>query len=432
MSFKKTFCSSPWFHMRIDSDGALRYCRGVHKKDDELGNRLNVRDISPKSFFQNTMSTIRTKILNGETIPSCSYCYKMEEHNKISTRQKQLLKTGIQIDNFEKTIKSSPFFNEFELTAKNCAHTNLLPQDWQIDLGNFCNSACIFCSPRNSSKLANEFLKLGLIKNLPGKNWVDNPELLQNFISLLEQSEKIVYIHFLGGETVITPAFKTILEKLIKTGMNKNISIGFTTNLTVFREDIIELLIKFKEVNLGMSIECLHQINDYLRWPSKIDEVKIILEKWLEVARKHRWLVQLRPTPTVFSIKYLQSLYEYAFEKQISIESCNFLHDPEFLKMSLLPIEDRQPIIENFKNWIKSKKRFLTHDTTINTRDPNVVKNYLLQDAQSYINYLESTPEDIYLWPKLIEYLKKLERSRNNSILNYIPEYEKLLRSSGY
>ena len=432
MSFKKTFCSSPWFHMRIDSDGSLRYCRGVHKKADELGNRSNIRDISPKSFFQNTMSTIRTKMLNGGTISGCSYCYEMEEQNKISPRQKQLLKTGIQIDNFEKTIKSSPFFSEFESTAKDHGDVNSLPQDWQIDLGNFCNGACIFCSPRNSSKLATEFLKLGLIKNLPIKNWVDDPELLQNFISLLEQSKKIVYIHFLGGETVITPAFKIILTKLIETGMNKNISIGFTTNLTVWREDIIELLIKFKEVNLGMSIECFHEINDYLRWPSKMEEVKIILEKWLEVARGHQWLVQLRPTPTLFSIKHLQSLYEYAFEKQIGIESCNFLNEPEFLKISLLPTEYRQPIIENFKNWIKSKESFLTHDTIINTRDPNVVKNYLLQDAQSYINYLENTSEEKHLWPKLIEYLKKLEQSRNNSILNYIPEYEKLLRSSGY
>jgi sulfatase maturation enzyme AslB (radical SAM superfamily) len=150
-----------------------------------------------------------------------------------------------------------------------------MPQDWQIDLGNFCNSACIFCGPNNSSRLAAEYKKLGLITKLPKKNWADNPEMLERFIEILDGTKNIAYLHFLGGETIITPAFKKILKKLIERGLNKTASIGLTTNLTVWEPEIIELLTQFKEINLGMSIECLHhEINDYLRWPSKINECK--------------------------------------------------------------------------------------------------------------------------------------------------------------
>jgi sulfatase maturation enzyme AslB (radical SAM superfamily) len=225
----------------------------------------------------------------------------------------------------------------------------LEPQDWQIDLGNFCNSACIFCAPTSSSKMATEFKKLGLINDMPKKNWADNPVLLENFIKVLTQSKKISYLHFLGGETLITPAFETMLTALIDAGMHKNVSIGLTTNLTVWPQKVIDLLVQYKEVNLGMSIECLHQANDYLRWPSKIDQVKIILEKWVDLAKKHNWLIQIRSTPNILSILHLKELYEYAFEKNIGIESCNFLYNPKFMKISLLPNDFRNHA-ETFTN----------------------------------------------------------------------------------
>jgi MoaA/NifB/PqqE/SkfB family radical SAM enzyme len=372
-------------------------------------------------------------MLNGEEISGCSTCKQMEDQGKISGRQKQLLKTGIQLNEFEETFQSSSFLKEFKNSAEQDGDTLLLPQDWQIDLGNFCNSACIFCSPRNSSKLAVEFKKLGLVSQLPKKNWADDPVLLENFIQLLTNSKRLTYLHFLGGETIITPAFKKILKRLIEKGINKNISIGFTTNLTVWEQDVIDLLVQYREVNLGMSIECLHPINDYLRWPSKITNVKIILEKWLKIAVKNQWLIQLRTTPTVFSIKHLKELYDYAFKKNIGIESCNFLHDPSFMKISLLPTELRKKISKELSDWIQSHKEYHNQEEKIiNTRSKNTLRKYILQDATSYVNYLNNVPEETHLWPKLVEYIKKLESFRGNKILDYAPEYEKLLRSAGY
>ena len=50
----------------------------------------------------------------------------------------------------------------------------------------------------------------------------------------------------------------------------------------------------------------------------------------------------------------------------------------------------------------------------------------------SYVDYLQTCPDESNSWSELVSYLKKLESSRNNTILNYAPEYEKLLRSAGY
>jgi sulfatase maturation enzyme AslB (radical SAM superfamily) len=378
------------------------------------------------------MSLLRLKMLQGEHVPSCDQCAKMEEHGKISGREKQLLKVGIKLNNFEKTFKSSTFYDEFEKSFKQQGDTDLWPQDWQIDLGNYCNSGCIFCVPASSSKLATEFKKLGLIDQLPPKNWTDEEAAVDRFIELLSQSKKLSYLHFLGGETLITPAFKKILVKLIEKGLNTNISIGFTTNLTVWDESIVELLKQYKEVNLGMSIECLHPINNYLRWPSKIEKVKEILEKWLQLGKQQNWLIQFRITPTVFSIAHIKTIYDYAYTHDIGVESCNFLQNPAFMRMTILPIDIRQNIAKELQQWINSKKLLFVEERIINTRDPNKVKDYILQDAMSYVDYLQNGPNESSSWTALVSYLKKLESSRKNSILDYAPEYEKFLRSAGY
>jgi sulfatase maturation enzyme AslB (radical SAM superfamily) len=430
MSLKKNFCSSLWFHMRVLPSGELRYCRWMEDKKNPIISNLNQTDFL--TFFQKEMSALRLKMLEGEHISSCDQCAKMEEHGKISGREKQLLKVGIKLDNFEKTFKSSTFYDEFEKSFKQQGDTDLWPQDWQIDLGNYCNSGCIFCVPASSSKLATEFKKLGLIDQLPPKNWTDEEAAVDRFIELLSQSKKLSYLHFLGGETLITPAFKKILVKLIEKGLNTNISIGFTTNLTVWDESIVELLKQYKEVNLGMSIECLHPINNYLRWPSKIEKVKEILEKWLQLGKQQNWLIQFRITPTVFSIAHIKTIYDYAYTHDIGVESCNFLQNPAFMRMTILPIDIRQNIAKELQQWINSKKLLFVEERIINTRDPNKVKDYILQDAMSYVDYLQNGPNESSSWTALVSYLKKLESSRKNSILDYAPEYEKFLRSAGY
>jgi len=426
----KTFCPSPWFHMRILPSGELRYCRWIEDRKNSLTSTLTQDNFL--EYFQKEMSHIRLKMLQGETVSACDQCHRMEEHGKISGREKQLLKVGIKVDNFKKTFVSSPFYNEFKASSEQNGDTELWPQDWQIDLGNYCNSACVFCGPDSSSRLAVEFKKLGLIDKMPPRNWTDDELAVDRFVETLAQSKRLAYLHFLGGETLITPAFKKILSKLVDRGLNKNISIGFTTNLTVWDDEITELLKQYKEVNLGMSVECFHHINDYIRWPSKIDGVFMTMERWIKIGKQQNWLIQFRITPTLFTVAHIQTIYEYAYENNVGVESCNFLHNPSFMRMLVLPMDVRQNIAEKLQYWINSKKSLFSKERIINTRNPNKVKDYILQDAMSYVEYLQNGPDESSSWPALVSYLKKLESSRGNTILDYAPEYESLLRSAGY
>jgi len=415
--------------MRVNNSGHYEVCRWADKKDRV--NYSNLKTETPIEFFQKGMAKFRSSLLNGETPDTCNECYIQEKYSKVSGRQRQLLKVGVQTNNFSKTLLSSPWLNEFEYSRSNNGATDQYPQDWQIDLGNYCNSGCVFCSPFSSSWLATEYKKIGLSTTLPEKSWVDDPAQLSTFIDALKKSKKIAYLHFIGGETLITPAFKVILEELITQGLNTEVTIGFTTNLTLWRQDVVDLLVQFKSVNFGASVECFHPLNDYLRYQSNLATVESLLDRWLEIAHSHNWISSLRITPTLFSVWHLDTIYDYAQKKSMVVESCNFLEEPAYMRPTVLPESIRLQVIENLQRWIDGSPGN-SKNKIINVRNTTVLNDQLVQDASSYVNYLKNQEYETYRLPDLVRFLKIIEQSRGNKILDYIPEYEELLRSAGY
>lgn len=407
--------------MRLNNDGGMVYCRWA----DKTQTQARLQDQTPQEFFQTTMQPIRESLLQGSAVPGCAACYQMEQHHKVSGRQRQLLKIGVTLDKFEKTLSSSPWIPIFQQSS-----FEQLPQDWQIDLGNYCNSACVFCSPASSSRLASEHLQLGLISQLPAPNWTDDPVLLQKFLDTLAQSPHIQYLHFIGGETLIIPAFAKILQALINAGLNQTATIGFTTNLTVWPQSVIDLLCEFPQVNVGMSVEAFAAINDYVRWPSDHVDVHRIFGRWVELSQRQHWLMQLRTTPTVLTLLDLLSVYDQAWQHKVSVESCNFMQNPAFLKPSVLPVDLRSTLIHQWQSWLDAHP--VDSGTVVNTRNPDFASVQIHQDLSSYVQYLANEPDESHRLPDLVRYLKTLESVRGNSILSYRPEYEELFRTAGY
>ena len=432
MSFKQTFCPSPWFHMRITNSGTYEPCRWMAKDGaSRVDFNRSIQTVDPHTYFQDHMAGLRTELLQGHAPNICGDCHRMEQHGKPSGRQRQLLKIGVQEQYFEKSLAGSPLKTAFDYSNNNQGNTTRTVIDWQIDLGNYCNGACVFCNPESSSSLATEFKRIGLIDQLPPPAWCDDPELLDRFVDDLTSSPNLQYLHFLGGETVITPGFKKILSALVDAGLAKNITIGFTTNLTVWSESVVELLTQFQQVHLGMSIETLTPVNDYVRYPSQQTRTQELLDRWVELGQQCNWLIQLRITPTCLTVHELTTVYDYAWRYNIAVESCNFIDRPKFMRISVLPQTQRKQACKSLREWIKDHP-VDHHDQIVNTRDPNIAHTQIVQDAESYLNYLESAQDESHRLPDLVAYLKRLEDSRGNSILTYLPQYEDLFRSAGY
>lgn len=435
--FEKSFCSSPWFHTRLTYDGTFQECRWFKKQDLAP---VNVAATSLLEFYNSErMRSLRQDLLSGAEPAGCETCHYEDSFGKLSGRTRQLLKSGIQQDDFELTIKSSPHYGNFLYSWQNRGISNYWPTDLQIDLGNLCNSACIMCKPEASSRLHQEYTKLNKINSelflqpLPFKSWTQDPEILESFISELVQIPGIKYIHFLGGETLFDPAFYTICERLIAAGRAKDIIVGTTTNATIYDERVENLIREFKEFHLGISIESVTELNDYIRYPGKITEILPNIDRYLKLRESSSLYVSLRITPNIFTASELDKLFVYMIERNVIAESCNILFKPEYLRMELMPDDIRQQTIGHIEHIISMYG--LEKTGTLNIRRNDKINAVIADSVLDYYQFLKSytVPDNAEeLRAKLVSFIKTFETSRGNNILKHLPNYETFLRRYGY
>jgi hypothetical protein len=387
------------------------------------------------------MRDLRTSMLNGVSSEICSSCHYEDSNNKVSGRLKQLLKSAINVTNFDKSFCSSPHWPLFDYSANNQGMSDYPAVDLQIDLGNTCNSACVMCSPTYSSKLATDYTTLNLIdpqlfkKYNTGKNWADDTVLIDKFVNEISTIPNIKYIHFLGGETLYLKSFYSICDKLIELGYSKNISIGTTTNCTVYNTGLERIIREFKHVHLGLSIETFHPMNNYIRYPGDIDQIRDNIERFLNLRNQTELHLALRITPNILSIYHLDSIFKFMLDNKIVAESCNILYDPSCLRVELLPDNIRREIIVKIDKIIADYQLVESDEIILNRRRDDLVENVissLIFEYRKFLSTYNHTSDVNEERCNLVKFLKSFETLRNNSILEYLPEYEEFLRSSGY
>jgi sulfatase maturation enzyme AslB (radical SAM superfamily) len=386
------------------------------------------------------MKQLRTEMLSGDSPKICSNCYYEDSFNKLNGRQRQLLKSAVKVEEFDLTLRSSPHYDLFVESSNNQGHSGYHPVDLQIDLGNLCNSSCIMCHPVASSRLTTDYQKLNLVNSrlFPRPDsytsWTRDPQLVKQFVNELSTFPSIKYIHFLGGETLYDESFYTICEQLIAAGLAKNIIVGTTTNGTIYSQRLERIVNEFAEFHLGISIESVTKLNDYIRYPSSIDNVLTNIDKFLTLREQVPQLkLQLRITPNIFSISDIDQVFRYMIEKNITAESCNILQDPPHLKMELIPWDIRDNILSKLNKLIAEYD--LAKSGIKNVRRSDLISASIADLIIDYKTFIETytVPDDCeQLRKDLVEFLQAFESIRNNSILDYAPDYEKFLRSYGY
>lgn len=434
---KNTFCSSPWFHLRKTYDGTYEACRWANKQTNEFKGNAE----SMMQFYNgDQMRQLRQDLLSGKKPSTCEMCYYQGEHHKLSGREKQLLKSGVTTDDFERSMLASSHFEHFRYSQDNQGLANYYPVDLQIDLGNVCNSACIMCLPFASSRLETEYPKLTKQApdlfpiHFPKPQWTNDPAHVEKFCTELASIPGIKYIHLLGGETLVNPSFYSLCDALIKTGASKEMIIGTTTNGTIYDRRLESIISEFKQVHIGFSIESITTLNDYVRWPSKINRILENLHKFVDLRKKVPGLTVLaRLTPNIFTIHELDLLLDYLFDLGITAESCNILYTPASLRMENMPDDIRVETIDRLQSLVD--RRQLSKSAATNHRCAGLEYTALSNITIEYLEFVKGfhAPDDVENQRKdLVRFLKAFETQHRNSILDHAPRYTEFLRTYGY
>lgn len=437
-----SFCILPWMHVQYKPSGQSKLCCRYDNlkeiKDFQEAEKTSIpnenlshlytekenlviqKSSMEESFNSNYWKTARQYTIENKPISGCQKCYNEEQTSGEFIMSMRL--------------GSSILYNQGYLHKK---PEYPIPKIkfLEVGFGNYCNLACLSCNSTLSTTWHDDEVKLNSMSDKSLQRLIF-PKLDNIRFEPSEKTLKTLeLIKFTGGEPMINPEFIKFIDLICEKGNPGKISLEIYTNCSyVPSPKLLTNLIKFKEVQLNLSIDAYGPVNDYVRFGShwqgsNKQTVSNAMDFWLEQGKNNKNIqIIMSSTLSVLNVfdvpelitewveKYknsgnsivvdMNSNYDGFFKLQLAV-------DPSYINMNILPREYYNDIIE----WCKE------YEKTFTTRYPEFQDvpesiNASLIKLTNTINRCKGDPTNAQL---LISYLEKMDTIRSNSASESIP-----------
>jgi hypothetical protein len=334
--------------------------------------------------------------------------------------------------NFDESFQQSPGHKKFKYSLNNQGDYNGMPIDLHIDLGNYCNLACKMCNPYASSRIATQHRQWGII-DTSTQDWTMDQAVWDRFKLEIVSVPTLKNIHFMGGETLIQPRFRELIDYLVEQGRT-DVCISFVTNGTSYDPTLIEKFKLFPRVGIEVSIEAMDRVNDYVRQGTDTTVVIDHINQYLKDCNGSSITLTLRPAPGLLTVKSYWQVIDYALANGLLIKS-NLCTDPEFLHMSILPNEVKQQYKKSYQDlyerWQLDQLEFSVDS---NESDPTNFKAVAKNQIVQVVNMLDSPAPDNaeQLYQQLVQHLNRWDPVYKLNARELYPELKDILDRHGY
>ena len=419
-----TFCISPWMETTITSYSFLSLCSVAQPTKDEKGRNYNILEDRLEDYWNSySLREVRRKMLHGETVETCHRCYFDESIKKLSRRQ---------FFNFEwlETEKYGKYKKEIlervEKSRTNGYRVEKQPLRLDIRPGNLCNLKCRICSPRSSSKIAQEQKKMlnadhrdpyyFKIKKQNKRffEWHKNKELWE---MIHKWVPGIKSLHFTGGEPTLIKENWDLIDYLKKKGYSKDVNLEIITNCTQAPDKLIATFEDFRFVEIKFSVDGYKEVNEYIRYPSKWEEVERNIIKILK-NRKGNTLFHVNIVGQAYNVLDLPRTLKWIDKLKTNygyIVSYTTTYIGGLLDINILPKNVKEVALLKIKEYENSREKD-------DYQDIDSVKNVLKGKEKTGIE------KDL---KKFYGYTKLLDQHRGNSFEKTFPELNSLLDEDG-
>lgn len=372
------FCHNPFVGLDIHPNGQIRPCCKFLKSEIPY---FNIQDGIDKYKSSEWLKSLQNQFLNGQKPKGCERCWKEEETGILSKRQ-------MDHDRY-----SGEFNNEY---LKKTKFINI-----SVAFGNLCNIACRICGPKQSSRWASEKKKEGE-SNYQIFNWYKNPRIMKD---IWQSTLNAIHIDIPGGEPLLTEINEHFeyLENFVETGREKQVSLHYTTNGTIFPKDKnIAIWKKFKEIDLQISIDGTKNKFEYNRWPARWDEVYTNIKKYQKLSKDNPNIrLSISHSISVFTILYADQFFKWCIREGLPAPWTGLVSTPEYYNPAVLPKE------------VKKKLSTILDQSTI--KEVRKLKYYLQYDNSKYFN-------------QFLSVTRQLDTIRNQNFQTTFPELAELIR----
>ena len=145
-------------------------------------------------------------------------------------------------------------------------------------------------------------------------NWHKNPEIWKNIYNWIPETKQL---YFTGGEPTLIKKNWELIDYLKQKGYSKNIHLMFNINCTQVPDKLLETFHTFAKVCINFSVDGYKEVGEYIRSPSKWEEVESNIIKLLK-HRKETTYFYFSPVVQVYNILDLPRLLRWIDELQTS------------------------------------------------------------------------------------------------------------------
>jgi MoaA/NifB/PqqE/SkfB family radical SAM enzyme len=326
-----TYCKLSHVSLAIQNEGDVCVCnKNTQSFHDGKRNKLYLHEVGLDRMWQSpTRKLITTALDYGKRIPSCQDCWNDEDAGIKSTRQ---------------------IYNELLETLEPSKNQ---PRILILKPTNACNMGCRMCQPSTSTTLYQDFYKLDTkLKKFQGsfKDYTKQFETIR--LGLGKQNLEIwntfkqwipnlVFLDVYGGEPMLATA---MWDSLLQSDVS-NTKMQFHTNGTIWNQKYVDLLPKFKEVQIAISIDShIPEQLKYIRHKVDVDQLYTNLTRYINLSHQYSNIsVAICFTVSIYNIWYADQITDELAKFGIPV-NINVVYGPEQYDMRHLPVEIKQTL----------------------------------------------------------------------------------------
>jgi organic radical activating enzyme len=394
----KTFCMLPWTHLHSFPTGEAYPCCNT-EMPNKIGN-TNIQSLQ-EIWSGLEMQDVRRRMLAGEKVEGCKRCYEQEEAGFFSMR-----------------LSSNKHFGH-HISLTDDPQPSMKLVYWDIRFSNLCNLRCRSCGHIFSSNWYDDQAKIVDMEHGSGESWKSRHSRI-NFAGrteddmweqLKDQIDNVEQVYFAGGEPLIMEEHYRLLNELLARGRT-DVRLIYNTNFTELaykKTNVLELWKEFSSVSVGASLDAMGAHAEYIRKNCDWNQIERNREQMLKICPRVDFYIS--PTLSIMNALHLPNFHKDWVSKGFLRPqdlNINILQDPAYYRIDALPFQykvDVQELYLEHINWLRPQDQ-LTRATV---------------GFESAIKFMMAD-DKTHLLPQFRDRTNKLDRIRNENILDAIPE----------
>ena len=385
-----TNCVMPSLGLAIQNNGDFCACNlnNWSYTDNKLEPLFAYKNTLEQAWASPTRKMITIALEKGRVLDSCQVCHDVEKSGRISVRQS---------------------LNQV------FADVNPLPDQPKVMIikpSNVCNLACRMCNPETSTGWYKDSLSLARIDNpeISDREFFSRFNHIRDGLSdrntefwntMKQWLPNFEFMDIYGGEPFLATALFDALKHTADAGNAGSVSLRLHTNATILNQDYLNVLTKFKFVNIGLSIDShVPEQVEYIRYPVKHNELVANIKTFVEWASQHKNIsVSATVTVTTFNVFYIDEILKQISQLGLPA-TLNFVTTPGEYDARHIPVDVKHKLLQHIQNT----------------------------DVKKFVS--QTIPGCDYFWPRFWKVTQQLDQLRNQDFAKVFPEFYKLINGA--